>query len=298
MDLSVIIVNWNVSDLLKRCLWSIFQNTDGITFEVFVVDNASADDSVEMVRTEFPQVHLIANRENAGFARANNQGLERAVGAVVLLLNPDTEMVGNTLGALVRVAKEHESAGVIGGQFFNPDGTLQPSVRRFPKLLDHLMILLKLHHLFPGARALARYLATDLDPSAPQTVEQVSGTFMGITRAATKIVGVLDERFFIWYEDVDYCKRVRAAGLTVLYTPEIKIINHGGKSFAKVVALKKQKMMNRSMGQYFKKHHARMAWLVIQSLRPLSLVLTWWIDMLVYRGRPASGVSSEKFKKQ
>lgn len=296
MDLSIVIVNWNVRDLLRRCLQSIFDSTTGISFEVFVVDNASGDGSVDMVRSEFPAATVISNERNYGFARANNQAIQKSRGDFVLLLNPDTEMMGSTLGDLVRVARSHPGAGVIGCRFLNPDGTIQPSVRRFPRLIDQLVILLKLHHLFPNATLIRRYLAYDLDPAREQFVEQVSGTFMCLSRAAIRTVGLLDERFFIWYEDVDYCKRTIAAGLKVLYTPLVSITNHGGKSFAQVVALKKQRMMNKSMAQYFRKHHSTAAWLVVQMLRPLSLVITWMIDRIFYRGRATSGVSTEKFK--
>lgn len=296
MDLSVVIVNWNVRDLLRRCLQSIFNNTTGISFEVFVMDNASADGSVEMVRSEFPSVSVIANNGNFGFARANNLAMQKSRGDFVLLLNPDTEMVGNSLGHLVGLARAHPDAGVVGCRFLNPDGTIQPSVRRLPRLLDHIMILLKLHHVFPNIRPIRRYLAADHDEAREQNVEQVSGTFMCVSRAVIRTVGLLDERFFIWYEDVDYCRRVVAAGFKVLYTPEISIINHGGKSFEQVVALKKQRMMNRSMAQYFRKHHSTTAWLIVQALRPISLIITWIIDRLVYRGRQISGISTEKFK--
>lgn len=296
MDLSVIIVNWNVRELLKRCLRSIYDSTRGISFEVFVIDNASSDKSVEMVSLEFPHATIIANEKNLGFARANNLAIEQCRGDLVLLLNPDTSVRGNALGEVVAFARRHPEAGVIGCKFLNPDGTHQPSVRRFPRLIDHAMMLLKLHHLFPNAQPLRRYLAVDIDPTRTQEVDQVSGTFMCISRAALNTIGFLDERFFIWYEDVDYCKRVKKSGMKVLYEPSISIVNQGGKSFAQVVALKKQRMMNKSMAQYFRKHHSIGAWLLVEALRPLSIALTWLIDLIVYRNRPTEGVGSKKLK--
>lgn len=275
MDISVIILNWNVRDLLRRCLTSIYANTSGISFEVIVVDNASSDASADMVRAEFPQAMLIVNDQNFGFAKGNNIGVREASGDVVLLLNPDTELIGNTLCNLVAFLKRNPDAGLVGAEFLNPDGTHQPSVRRFPTLLDQSLILFKVHKLIPRLGVFKRYLARDLDVSRTQPVEQVSGTFFGMPRRTIEEVGLLDERFFIWFEDVDYCRRVWSSGKKVLYTPEIQIMNRGGASFSQVGTCKKQKMFNKSMAAYYKKWHGIAAWLAIEMLRPISLLLAW-----------------------
>ncbi|PIP28998.1 hypothetical protein COX28_01540, partial [Candidatus Kuenenbacteria bacterium CG23_combo_of_CG06-09_8_20_14_all_39_39] len=145
MDLSIIIVNWHVRDLLKKCLISIYQHIQNINFEVFVVDNASLDGSLKMIQQEFPQVRLIANQRNTGFAYANNQALEQARGQNILLLNPDTELIDNSLEKIVRVFGQHNDWAVLGGKILNPDHSLQESIRRFPSLKDQLLIQLKLH---------------------------------------------------------------------------------------------------------------------------------------------------------
>lgn len=296
MDLSVVILNWNVGHLLRRCLASLFSQTAGITFEVIVVDNASSDDSPEMVRQEFPQAILIANDHNFGFAKGNNIGIRRTCGNTILLLNPDTEISGNTLGGVVRFLRDHPEAGLVGAEFLNPDGTHQPSVRRFPTLADQSLILLKLHRLLPRLRIIRWYLAADLDPMKTQAVDQIPGAFFGMPRETIERVGLLDERFFIWFEDVDYCRRVWQSGKKVMYTPDIRITNQGGASFAQIASYKKQKMMNASMALYFRKWHSAAAWLVIQSLRPVSLLLAWFIGLTAYRHNPTGGFGSKRLK--
>lgn len=296
MEASIIILNWNVKDLLRRCLQSIVREMRDVTYEVIVVDNASGDGSVEMVRAEFPAVTLIVNGQNFGFAKGNNIGIRQATGDVVLLLNPDTELWGNALQKVVTFLQTHPEAGLVGAQFLNEDGSVQPSVRRFPTLLDQCLILLKLHNLFPRLGVLRRYFAHDLDTTKTQSVDQVSGTFFAIPRATLNAVGLLDERFFIWFEDVDYCRRVWQSGKEVWYTPDIKIRNRGGASFAQVVAFRKQRLLNRSMAQYFRKWHGLGAWFLIELLRPISLLLTLLVDVFIYRRQPIEGLGSRRLK--
>lgn len=296
MDISVVIVNWNVKDLLRRCLQSIAHETREVSYEVIVVDNASTDGSVDMLRHEFPDVNVIVNGDNTGFAKGNNSGIRKTTGDVVLLLNPDTELMGNTLGHTVHFLRRRPDVGLLGAQFVNEDGSVQPSVRRFPTLADQCLILLKLHNVFPRLGALRRYFAYDMDTTRTQSVDQVSGTFFAIPRATLDAVGLLDERFFIWYEDVDYCRRVWQSGRRVWYSPDVKIRNRGGASFAQVVAFRKQRLLNRSMAQYFRKWHSVGAWLLIQTMRPCSLVLALLVDLLLYRRRSREGIGSKRLK--
>jgi GT2 family glycosyltransferase len=280
MDLSIIIVNWKVKNLLEKCLWSIFEQTKDIKFEVFVVDNASADGSVEMVREKFPQVNLIASSENLGFARGNNLAIQKAHGRYILLLNPDTEILENALSKMVHFMDTHPECGIAGCKLLNPDLTLQPSVRAFPSFASQVLILLKLHHLFPHSKAIYHYLKYDFDYEKTQEVDQVMGAFMIIRREVIKKIGLLDENFWIWFEEVDFCKRAKEAGFKVLYTPDAKIIHHFGQSFKQVMNVKKQKDFNRSLAYYFKKHGTIGEWLTIEFLRPVSLILAWLIQFL------------------
>ncbi|MBI4122494.1 MAG: glycosyltransferase family 2 protein, partial [Parcubacteria group bacterium] len=169
MDISVIIVSWNVEVLLKKCLTSIFEHTRDVAFEVIVVDNNSSDGSVAMVKHDFPGVRVIALDDNRGFAYANNAGMQAASGTHMLLLNPDTEFAENTLNKVFGRMEQDVRIGVLGCQLLNADRTIQPSVRRFPRARDVIVILLKLHKLFPSL--LDRYLAKDFNyaPATPHS---------------------------------------------------------------------------------------------------------------------------------
>ncbi|MFA5128637.1 MAG: glycosyltransferase family 2 protein [Patescibacteria group bacterium] len=275
MDLSIIIVNWKVKDLLEKCLKSIFEQTKDITFEVFVVDNNSGDGSVEMVREKFPQVDLTASAENLGFAKGNNLAIKKSRGRYILLLNPDTEILDNALGKMVQFMDTHPECGIGGCKLLNPDLSLQPSVRAFPDLASQIFILLKIHHLLPHSKTMYKYLVQDFDYEKIQEADQVMGAFMLIRREVINKIGMLDENFWIWFEEVDFCKRAKEADFKILYTPEAKIIHHFGQSFKQAMGIKKQKDFNRSLSYYFKKHGTKGEWLAIQILRPLSLILAW-----------------------
>jgi len=275
MDLSIIIVNWKVKDLLEKCLRSIFLQTKNISFEVFVVDNNSGDGSVEMVREKFPQVNLTSSADNLGFAKGNNLAIKKSRGRYILLLNPDTEILDNALEKMVRFMDTYPECGIAGCKLLNPDLTLQPSVRAFPDFASQIFILLKIHHLFPHTKTMYKYLVQNFDYEKTQEVDQVMGAFMMIRREVINKIGILDENFWIWFEEVDFCKRAKAVGFKILYTPEAKIIHHYGQSFKQAMGVKKQKDFNRSLSYYFKKHGTKGEWFLIQILRPLSLSLAW-----------------------
>jgi GT2 family glycosyltransferase len=283
MDLSIVIVNWKVKDLLEKCIQSIFEQTKDISFEVFVVDNNSGDGSVEMVREKFPQVDLTASQENLGFAKGNNPAIKKAHGRYILLLNPDTEILDNALEKMVKFMDSNSGCGIAGCKLLNPDLSLQPSVRTFPTLTSQVFILLKIHHLFPHSKAMYKYLVQNFDYEKTQEVDQVMGAFMMIRREVINKIGMLDEKFWIWFEEVDFCKRAKEAGFKILYTPEAKIIHHFGQSFKQAMGVKKQKDFNRSLSCYFKKHGTKGEWVAIQILRPISLVFAWFAQIIIIK---------------
>lgn len=280
MDLSIITVNWKVKDLLEDCLRSIYEQTKNISFEVFVVDNNSGDGSVEMVREKFPQVNLTASKDNLGFAKGNNVATRDAKGRHVLLLNPDTKILNNALEKMVKFMDEHPDCGIAGCRLLNPDMSHQPSVRRFPTFLSQALILLKLHHLFPHSSPMRHYLAEDFDYSKAQEVDQVMGAFFMIRREVIEKIGILDEGFWIWFEEVDYCKRAKDAGFKIFYTPATEIIHYYGQSFKQVYNVKKQKDFNKSLTYYFKKHHPLWQRILIWILKPISLALAWGVYLV------------------
>ncbi len=254
MDLSIVIVNWNVKDLLAKCLKSIYFASENLDIEIFVVDNNSSDGSVEMLMEKFPKVNLIVNKENRGFAAANNQAIEKATGKYILLLNPDAEILDNSLEKSIQFMDEHPECGVMGSRVFNSDKTLQPSVRRFPTLWPILLIFLKLPKIFPKLKSIQKYLAVDFDYNKNREVDQVMGAFMMVRKEIFEKIGLLDKDFFIWFEEVDFCKRVWNNNYKVIFYPGAEIIHHGGKSFAQQGVVKKQRLFFKSALTYFKKH--------------------------------------------
>lgn len=254
MDLSIIVVSWNTKQLLDDCLASIYRETKNIELEIFVVDNASQDKSAEMVQEKYPQAKLIPNKGNRGFAAANNQALRQTKGSYVLILNPDTVIKNNAINKALAVLSERPEVGILGPKTYNKDGTVQRTVRRDPTLSASLFIAAKLQRIFPAAHALQNYYHHDFDYSREAYVEQVQGSFMLARRAVLDKIGIFDEKFFIWFEEVDLCLRARCAGWKILYSPKAEIIHYGGESFAQVGTIKKQIMFFRSMFRLFKKH--------------------------------------------
>lgn len=268
MDLSIIIVSWNVCEKLKKNLESIFASSGEFSFEVFVADNNSRDNTVQMVRENFPQVNLIENQDNLGFAKANNQAIKKVSGDFVLLLNPDMLLRGDTLINMISWMRANKQASVAGCKLIDEQGRLLKHVRRFPRLSDQLAIVLKLPHIFPGI--LKDYIRKDFDYSYDAKVDSVRGGFFMIRRETLEKLKGLDERYFIWFEEVDFCRQVYASGEEVWYTNSAACVDYVGASFKKEKINIKQKYFRDSMLKYFKKWHPfwqylilRFAWMII-----------------------------------
>ncbi|PKL72208.1 hypothetical protein CVV26_02575 [Candidatus Kuenenbacteria bacterium HGW-Kuenenbacteria-1] len=253
MDLTIITVSWNVKDFVRDNFNNIYQNTKNIEFEIFAVDNDSKDGTVDMIKNEFPEVHLIANDYNAGFAKANNQAIKLAKGRYILLLNPDMRVLPGTLEKMVKWMDEHKQAGVAGCHLIKENNETVLHVRRYPKFFDQLAITLKLPHIFPSI--LNNYLYKDFDYKNEAVVDSIRGSFFMIRKEVIEKIGGLDERYFIWFEEVDYCKQVKNAGWDIMYTPKTECIDFVGKSFALVKRGKTQEYFCDSMLKYFKKWH-------------------------------------------
>lgn len=234
-DLAIVIVNYNVRELLRRCLHSVLASEGDFSYDVCVVDNASPDQSAEMVRAEFPEVQLIANRENAGYPAANNQGL-RLLGVekadvderprYCLLLNPDTEVPADAFAKLLAYLDQHGDIGVIGPKLVLPDGRLDLACRRsFPTPEVSGYRMLGLSRLFPKSRRFGRYNLTYLDENTIADVDSVVGAFMMVRTAALDDVGLLDERFWMYGEDLDWAKRIKDQGWRVVYYPRVEVLH-------------------------------------------------------------------------
>ncbi len=235
LDLGIVIVNYRTCALLRNCLRSIFASSGGLSFSVCVVDNASPDGSADMARQEFPQAHVIANSENAGYPQANNQGLryfgypEPGKGAprYALLLNPDTVLPPPALAEMVAFLDARLAAGVAGPKLVRGDGSLDRACRRsYPTPMTSLYHLLKLDRAFPRSPRFGRYNLTYLDPDgAAQQVDAVVGAFMLVRREAIIAAGLMDERFFMYGEDLDWAKRIKDCGWQVWYNPAVTVLH-------------------------------------------------------------------------
>ena len=228
--LSIIIINYNAEKLLQKCLNSVYAETKRMSFDIWVVDNNSIDASVPMVRQCFPQVNLIENKENVGFARANNQAIAKCAGDYILLLNPDTLILQNAIEKAVGFMDKNPAVGICGGKVLNEDGTLQLACRRsIPTPGVAFFRLTGLSKLFPNSKITAKYNMTYLDPDSPHQVDAVSGAFLMIRKEVVNGIGLLDERFFMYGEELDWCLRAKKAGWTIMYYPDAKIVHYKGE---------------------------------------------------------------------
>jgi GT2 family glycosyltransferase len=295
IDLSVVIVNWNVHELLGRCLHSIldpglalesggagvwrlqFADLPACSVEVIVVDSGSSDGSVEMVRRDFPEVRLHASEENLGYTGGNNLGIRASSGRYVLILNPDTEVVGAALPAMVGYMDEHTEVGVLGPQLLWPDGRVQSSRRRFPSLGTALVESTFLQKWFPGLPLLRRYYVLDRPDDAVSEVGWVSGACMLVRRAAIDEVGLLDDGYFMYSEEMDWQKRMQGAGWRVVYWPTAQVVHHEGKSSEQVVALRHIRF-GRSRVRYIGKHHGRFAGQVVRGWLMVNYAYEWVVE--------------------
>jgi GT2 family glycosyltransferase len=253
VDLSVIIVSWNVRELLARCLASLRAAGIG-SWEIIVVDNASSDGSAAMVRQHFPQVRLIANDSNLGFAHGNNQGIAASQGRYVLLLNPDTEVVGEAVATLLTFLDAHPDVGVVGPQLRYPDGSIQPSRRRFPTLATAFVESTVLQPLFAGSSLLRRYYVADRPDDVTQDVDWLVGACLLVRREAIAQAGPLDEGFFMYAEELDWCRRIKQAGWRIVYLPAAQVIHYEGKSSEQNLAARDIRFHS-SKVRYFRQHH-------------------------------------------
>ncbi len=257
LDLSICIVTHRAKALLRTCLQSIYENTRTLCFEIIVVDNNSQDGTVEMVRGDFPNVQLIVNDYNAGFTRPNNQALKVSRGRYALLLNNDTFVLPNALDRLVQFMDAHPEVGICTPKVLNRDGTLQKQCRRsFATPWDLICYFSRLSALFPKSPLFARYLVTYRDENSPHGVDAVSGSCMLIRRQAMDHIGLLDERFFAYQEDTDYCFRANKAGWQTFYYPEAQVIHYASQGGSRADPYRSIFEWHKSYWLYYRKNLA------------------------------------------
>ncbi len=248
VDLSVIIVNWNTKEYLFHCIDSILQKKGSIRTEIIVIDNGSRDRSGEEVKRQFPGIHLIENGRNLGFAKAVNQGLRVSSGRYLLLLNPDTQVREGAIENLVSFMESHAEAGVAGAQLLNGDGSKQNSIANFPSLTTELLNKNLLRRLFPR-----KFPGKERDYPEPIEVDSVIGACMVVRRDVLDQVGLLDEDYFLFLEETDWCYRIKRAGWKVYHVPQAEIIHFQGKS-AEAVKKRARVEFYRSRYLFFRKN--------------------------------------------
>lgn len=277
MDLSIIIVNYNTKELLRQTLESVFRNQPGYRFEVFVVDNHSADGSCRMVKEKFPHVLLIENKENEGFSRANNRAIRISQGRYILLLNSDTLVLPGTFDTMINFLEDNPRVGAAGCKVVLTNGKLDLACRRsFPTPLNSLFQAVGLSKLFPKSELFARYNLTYLDEDETYPVECIVGAFMLVRRETIEQIGLLDETFFMYGEDIDWCFRIKHAGWEIYYHPKAKIIHYKGATSVK----RKYWMIyefHRAMLIFYRKHYAEKKSFLVNWL----VIIGIWVRFLV-----------------
>ncbi|MEJ5198315.1 MAG: glycosyltransferase family 2 protein [Anaerolineae bacterium] len=283
-DLSVIIVSWNVRELLRACLQSLesgVKRQESEVLEIIVVDNASTDGSAAMVAAEFPQVRLIANAENRGFTGGNNQGIAAARGRYILFLNPDTVVIGDALAQMMAYLEAHEDVGVVGPQLRYGDGRLQSSCRRFPTLWSALFESTPLAWHWPNNPWARRYRMEDqVSSTAPGEeieVDWLVGAALMTRRAVLDQVGGFDEGYFMYSEELDWCRRVKAAGWRIVYLPTAQIVHYEGKSSEQVVAARHIRFQT-SKVRYFRKFHGPLAAAILRAFLLSTFMAEWGLE--------------------
>jgi GT2 family glycosyltransferase len=257
MDLSIIIVNWNTKTLLLQCLESLSQTREGVEREVFVVDNASTDGSRAAVGERFPEVNFIQNQVNLGFAKANNQALSLSKGRYILLLNPDTQLKERAIEKLFSFMEAHPEVGATGAQLLNGDGSKQNSIANYPSLSTELLNKRLLRWLFPE-----KFPGKEKDYSEPIGVDSVIGACMMVRRDALDRVGLLDEDYFLFLEETDWCYRMKREGWEIYHIPQAEVYHFQGKS-AEAERKRAKVEYFRSRYHFFKKNKGNLQWFVL-----------------------------------
>lgn len=279
MDLSIIIVSYNTKDLLEQTIQSIINTVNDINYEIIVVDNASVDGSIDMVNDKYKEVILYENDTNGGFAKANNIGIKLAKGKYILLLNSDTIVIEECIKKCVSYLNSNESVGALGCKVVLPNGKLDKACKRgYPTPEASLYYMLRMDKLFPKVKRFGRYNLTYLNENETNEVDSLVGAFMMIRRESITEVGLLDEEFFMYGEDIDWCMRIKKAGWKIIYHPEVKIIHFKGAS-SKKKRYKTLYEFHRAMYIFYRKHYMKEYNFIVTLLVYLGIFLKFMIAL-------------------
>lgn len=278
--IDVVIVSWNVCGALQKCLESL-QTLVSQEVRVVVVDNASVDASADMVRRDYPRVRLIQSPRNIGFAAANNLALQGSSADYLVLLNPDAYVSSNFFQELEVFFAAHPAAGVVGGKILNQDSSLQQSVRGWPSVWSSVLDSLKLLRRLPGLAS--DYLKPRFEYDRAQPVEQVMGACFAVRGSVWRSLGGFDEHFFVWFEEVDFCKRASEQGSEVWYDPQLIVHHLGAASFKQLDPLKRHSMFNRSLVYYVRKHKGKAAAAAVWCTGKIGLVFLFILTHVFHK---------------
>jgi GT2 family glycosyltransferase len=282
VDLSVCIVTYKARACLRDCLRSLYEHTHTLDFEVIVVDNGSEDGVAEMLREEYPEVRFIQNDRNTGYTLPMNQSLRAGSGRYLLQLNPDTLIRPAALDRLVQFLEENSTVGICGPKVLNKDGTLQKACRRGePRPLAVISYFTGLARMFPQSKRFGEYLMTYMDEDETHPVASLSGSCMLIRREVVDQIGYLDERFFAYQEDADYCYRARQAGWGVYYLPTAQIIHFGGQGGSRVQPYRSIVEWHKSYFRYYRKHLAKDYFILFNGFYYIAMGVKFGLALLV-----------------
>jgi len=297
VDISVIIVSWNARNFLLKCLESLYREQTAHSIELIVVDNASSDGSAEAVKENYPEVILIQNYTNLGFAKANNIGLQKSTGRYVYLINSDVEVLEGCIDRLYDFMEANPQIGMTGPRILYPDGTLQVTCRKFPSLWNNFCLTTGLNKILPSSALFSSDQMFYFTHDAIRPVDVLAGCFLTVRREAMNKVGLFDERFFIYAEDIDWCRRFWNANWKIVFFPEAEATHYGGGSSSNS-PLRFSLEQERAMIQYWKKHHRTLAiiiLLIISFSKHLTRLL--W-SMLLYAIKPSKRSKAAQRVKQ
>lgn len=300
IDISIIIVNWNTEKLLLDCVDSLYRTTHQSKIEVIVIDNASTDNSVSALRASFPQIQIVVNPTNFGFAKANNIGIIRATGRYVCLINSDVKVLDGALDQLSRYMDAHHEVGAAGPLTYRGNMIIQKNCRKFPTLWNLCCEEFFLNRIFPSTSFLQGRDMLRYDYQAIMEIEVLAGCFLMVRRDVVESVGILDERFFFYSEDVDWCKRIRDAGWKLIHYPKAQII-HYGRGSSSDAPIKFQLQLLKANWQYWRKHKSLLEcflFRVIKFTGTAGRALLWYIISLIPSGKQSRAkISAEAYGK-
>jgi GT2 family glycosyltransferase len=296
IDVSIIIVNWNTKDLLLNCINSLYHETKNVTMEIIVVDNGSSDGSTEAVKSMYPQVKVICNNENLGFAKANNIGISESVGRYVCLVNSDIKALDAVVDRLCAYMDQHSEIGAIGPKTVNDDMSIRVNTRKFPTLWNTFCETFFLVDLFPNNRLFRGRTMTWFSHLETKNVDVLSGCFLMVRREVVDKVGALDDRFFIYGEDTDWCKRMNLNNWEVVFFSETKAIHYAGAS-SSAAPIRFLIELTKADLQYWKKHHNIIQYSLYQILMLIHFLIRaigWLLKYLIKSSNKE--VSRAKYK--